>query len=222
MDKIRLLIADDHELVRQGLRGFLELQDDFDIVGEGDTGIDAVEMAESLKPDIVLLDLIMPKMDGVEATRRILAADPNMKVVILSSFSDEDNVFPAIQAGAMGYILKDISPDDLAETLKETHKGKTQIHPDIARKLMQKVQQPDTPNNGSSPADELTARELDVLKCIGRGLSNKEIADDLSISHMTVKTHVSNLLSKLGLYDRTQAAIFAIREGIVSPEGEDQ
>jgi two-component system, NarL family, response regulator LiaR len=218
MDRIRLLIVDDHELVRQGLRGFLELQDDFAIVGEGATGVDAVEMAADLKPDIVLLDLIMPEMDGVEATRRILSADPDTRIVILSSFSDEDNVFPAIQAGAMGYILKDISPDDLADTLRETHKGKTQIHPDIARKLMQKVQQPDPPNGGSSPADELTARETDVLKCIGRGQSNKEIADELSISHMTVKTHVSNLLSKLGLYDRTQAAIFAIKEGIVESD----
>jgi two-component system, NarL family, response regulator LiaR len=218
MDKIRLLIVDDHELVRQGLRGFLELQDDFAIVGEGTTGLDAVEMAADLKPDIVLLDLIMPEMDGVEATRRILSADPDTRIVILSSFSDEDNVFPAIQAGAMGYMLKDISPDDLADTLRETHKGKTQIHPDIARKLMQKVQQPDPPNGGSSPADELTARETDVLKCIGRGLSNKEIADELSISHMTVKTHVSNLLGKLGLYDRTQAAIFAIKEGIVESD----
>ena len=215
MNKIRLLIVDDHELVRQGLRGFLELQEDFEIVGEGGTGIDAVEMSEKLNPDIILLDLVMPEMDGVEATRRILIADPTMKIVILSSFSDEDTVFPAIQAGAMGYLLKDISPDELAETLRETYKGKVQIHPDIARRLMKRVQEPVTNTKARSPVDELTAREVDVLKCIGRGLSNKEIADELSISHMTVKTHVSNLLSKLGVYDRTQAAIFAIHEGLV-------
>lgn len=213
--KIKLLIVDDHELVRQGLRTFLELLDDFEIIGEGSTGADAVALAGSLQPDIVLLDLIMPEMDGVEATRRILSAHPNMKIVILSSFSDENNVFPAIRAGAMGYVLKDISPDELAETLRETYKGKAQIHPDIAGKLMRKVQEPEKSAEKHSPADELTARELDVLKCIGRGLSNKEIADELTISHMTVKTHVSNLLGKLDLYDRTQAAIFAIRNGLV-------
>ena len=216
MDKIRLLIVDDHEIVRQGLRTFLELLDDFEVVGEGSTGIDAVSLADELQPDVILLDLVMPEMDGVEATRRIMLANPDARILILSSFSDDDNVLPAIRAGAMGYLLKDIPPDDLADALREAHQGKAQLHPDIARKLMAHVQEPDSATNAmSSAVDDLTDREFEVLQHIGRGLSNREIANELSISHMTVKTHVSNLLSKLHLADRTQAAIFAIRQGLV-------
>ena len=217
MDKIRLLIVDDHKVVRTGLRGFLELLDDFEIVGEGSNGVEAVEMATTLNPDIVLLDLMMPEMDGTEATRRILLANPDMKILILSSFSSEDDVLPAIRAGAMGFILKDISPDDLADALRETYKGNTQLHPEIARRLMQTVQEP-RKSSTASALDDLTEREVEVLSLIGRGRSNKEIADDLSISPMTVKTHVSNLLGKLELFDRTQAAIFAIRHGVVDDE----
>ncbi|TFG60022.1 MAG: response regulator transcription factor, partial [Spirochaetales bacterium] len=203
--------------VRQGLRGFLELLDDFEIVGEGKTGIDAVKLAETLKPDIVLLDLMMPEMDGAEATRRILLTDPKMKILILSSFSDESTIFPVLQAGAMGFVLKDISPDELAEALRDTYKGKTRLHPDIAAKLINKIKNPGTAaNDALSLSGTLTGRELEVLKLIGRGLSNKEIAGEMSISPMTVKTHVSNILGKLNLYDRTQAAIFAIKQGLVA------
>ena len=218
MDKIRLLIVDDHEIVRQGLRTFLELLDDFEVVGEGSNGAEAVAQADELQPDVILLDLVMPEMDGVEATRRIMLANPDARILILSSFSDDDNVLPAIRAGAMGYLLKDIPPDDLAEALREAHQGKAQLHPDIARKLMAHVQEPDTANDDASAIDDLTDREFEVLQHIGRGLSNREIANELSISHMTVKTHVSNLLGKLHLADRTQAAIFAIRQGLIPDE----
>ncbi len=219
MNKIKLLIVDDHTVVRQGLRGFLELLDDFEIVGEGSNGVEAVSLAAELKPDVILLDLVMPEMDGIEATRRIRLADPGARILILSSFSNDDNVLPAIRAGAMGYVLKDIDPDELAEALRETYRGKSRLHPDIAQKLIAHVQE-DEPDGdpASDPLGELTARELDVLKHIAQGKSNREIAVTLSISPMTVKTHVSNLLGKLHLADRTQAAILAIRLGLAPEE----
>ena len=219
MDKIKLLIVDDHTVVRQGLRGFLELMDDFEIVGEGSNGVEAVRQAAELQPDVILLDLMMPEMDGIEATRRIRLANPAARILILSSFSNDDNVLPAIRAGAMGYVLKDIDPDDLADALRETYQGKSKLHPDIAQKLIAHVQQDESEEKTAvSPLDQLTERELDVLKQIAYGKSNHEIAAALSISHATVKTHVSNLLGKLHLADRTQAAILAIREGLTSDE----
>jgi NarL family two-component system response regulator LiaR len=219
MTKIRLLIVDDHEIVRQGLRGFLDLLDDFEVIGEGSNGVDAVRLAEELQPDVILLDLVMPEMDGIESTRRIMLANPEARILILSSFSNDDNVLPAIRAGAMGYLLKDISPDDLADALREAHQGKAQLHPDIAMQLMAHVQEGNQRSDDSqSLISDLTDREIEVLQCIARGLNNREIAGELSISHTTVKTHVSNLLSKLHLADRTQAAIFAIRQGLVSDE----
>lgn len=219
MNKIKLLIVDDHAVVRQGLRGFLELLDDFEIVGEGSNGIEAVSLAAELEPDVILLDLVMPEMDGIEATRRIRLADPAARILILSSFSNDENVYPAIRAGAMGYVLKDIDPDDLAEALRETYRGKSQLHPDIAQKLIAHVQQ-DSQDDGAADdqLSQLTDREVEVLKLIAQGMSNREIAATLSISHATVKTHVSNLLGKLHLADRTQAAIFAIRLGLVPDE----
>lgn len=216
MDKIKLLIVDDHAVVRKGLRGFLELTEEFEVVGECVNGLEAVSMAQELQPDVILMDLIMPEMDGIEATRRIMIADANMKILILSSFGDDDNVLPAIQAGALGYVLKDIDPEELAEALRQTAQGKSQLHPDIAKMLIAHVQQDaNEPDTGAQLLAGLTSREREVLVQIGRGLSNKEIAVELSISPLTVKTHVSSMLSKLQLADRTQAAIFAIRQGLV-------
>jgi len=219
MNKIRLLIVDDHAVVRQGLRGFLELLGDFEIVGEGSTGVEAVSLVAELSPDVILLDLVMPEMDGIEATRRIRLADPGARILILSSFSNDDNVLPAIRAGAMGYVLKNIDPDDLADALRETYQGKSQLSPDVAQKLIAHVRQDEGDGDvGDDPLGQLTDREKEVLTLIARGMSNREIAAALSISHATVKTHVSNLLGKLHLADRTQAAILAIRLGLAPEE----
>ena len=219
MAVIRIIIVDDHEIVRKGLRGFLEMLDDFEIVGEGANGVEAVKLAETLNPDVILLDLMMPEMDGIEATRGIMAANPKARILMLSSFSDEKTLFPALEAGAAGFVLKDISPDELADAIRDTARGKTRLHPRIAEMLLDRVRNLETEKTGeASLADDLTEREFEVLKLICKGQSNKEIADTMSISPMTVKTHVSNLLSKLGLMDRTQAAIYAIRNGLVPEE----
>lgn len=216
MEKIKLLVVDDHAVVRQGLRGFLELTEEFEVLGEGTNGLEAISLAQELQPDVVLMDLIMPEMDGIEATRRIKLANPDMKILILSSFGDQNYVLPAIQAGALGYILKDIDPEELVDAIRKTAQGKTQLDPEIANLLISHMQN-DSKNDEqvNQKLSELTSRELEVLVQIGRGLSNKEIASELSISQMTVKTHVSNILSKLNLADRTQAAIFSIRQGLV-------
>ncbi len=217
--KIRVLLVDDHTVVRQGLRLFIEMQIDMEVVGEGSNGIEAVELAAQLKPDVILLDLLMPQMDGVEATRKILECNPHSRILILTSFGEDDKVFPAIRAGAQGYLLKDIQPRDLVQAIRETHQGKAQLHPDIARRLMTAVSG-DVPIKEPSPAAlpaellELTERERDVLDLIARGLTNREIAEKMVISEKTVKTHVSNLLDKLGLEDRTRAAIWALKHGL--------
>lgn len=223
--KIRVLIVDDHAVVRQGLRTFIDIQDDMQVVGEGEDGAQAVELAMRLQPDIVLLDLVMPQMDGVEATRQILECSPKSRVLILTSFGEDDKVFPAIRGGAQGYLLKNIHPNDLIQAVRETHQGKVQLHPDIAKKLMSAVaaappaQEISPASNASalppkSVMTDLTERELEVLRLIARGMNNHEIAEKMVISQKTVKTHVSNILGKLGVEDRTQAAIWALKHGL--------
>ncbi len=214
---IRVLIVDDHAMVRQGLRTFLELQDtsvpSIEVVGEAANGREAVEAARCTQPDVVLLDLVMPQMDGIQATPRIIEASPGTRVVILTSFGEEDKVIPAVRAGAQGYLLKDIPPDELVQAVRQVHQGRVQLHPEVARKLMSAVAvQPHPPASGD-PEGGLTEREQEVLHLIADGLSNREIAEKLVISEKTVKTHVSNILGKLGLADRTQAAIYALRRG---------
>lgn len=218
---IRVLIVDDHAVVRQGLRTFLELQDDpsalpIQVVGEAANGVEAVDLARRLQPDVVLLDLVMPEMDGIEATSRIIEDSPHSRVIILTSFGEEDRVFPAIRAGAQGYLLKDIAPQDLVQAVRAAYLGQVQLHPDIARTLMSAVaSKEESPARQSAPPfEELTERELEVLRLIAEGLNNREIADKLVISDKTVKTHVSSILSKLHLGDRTQAAIYALRHGL--------
>jgi NarL family two-component system response regulator LiaR len=222
---IRILIVDDHAVVRQGLRTFIDLQEDMRVVGEGENGAQAVELARRLQPDIVLLDLVMPEMDGVEATRQIMECSPKSRVLILTSFGEDDKVFPAIRSGAQGYLLKDIHPNDLVEAVREAHRGKVQLHPDVARKLMSAVAAApltsETPSaeTVSAPrqtpaATDLTERELEVLRLIAAGMNNHEIAEKLVISEKTVKTHVSNILGKLGVEDRTQAAIWALKHDL--------
>lgn len=212
--EIKVLIVDDHQVVRQGLRTFLELQPDIIVVGEAGDGQTAVEMVRQLQPDVVLMDLVMPRLDGVSATRQVKALESGVKVIALTSFTEDDKVFPAIQAGASSYLLKDVSPDDLVEAIRAVHAGEARLHPDIARKLMEQVaQQPSHALQGFP--EELTGRELEVVQLVAQGRNNHEIAQALVISEKTVKTHISNILGKLHLDDRTQLAIYAIKHGLV-------
>jgi len=213
MTKIRVLIVDDHGVVRQGLRTYLELLDDIEVIGEAENGLEALAQVGQHQPDVVLMDLVMPEMDGIEATRRVCTISPSTRVIVLTSFADDEKVFPAIKAGATGYLLKDVSPGELASAIRAVHAGETHLHPDITKKL---VDQFASPRTDPRPApDELTPRELEVLRLIAQGMSNRAIAQALAISEKTVKTHVSNILSKLHLADRTQAAIYAHRQGLM-------
>jgi DNA-binding NarL/FixJ family response regulator len=219
--KIRILIVDDHAVVRQGLRTFIDLQEDMTVVGEGNDGLEAVDLAARLKPDIILLDLVMPRMNGVDATGKILANNPSCKVLILTSFGEDKMVFPAIRNGAQGYLLKDIQPDDLVKAIRSANLGNVQLHPDIAKKLMASVASPGIQqqkeldeSHRAAGEPQLTDREIEVLRYIARGLSNRDIAKEMVISEKTVKTHVSSILGKLGVEDRTQAAIWAVKNGM--------
>ena len=213
-EKIRVLIVDDHQVVRQGLRTFLELQEDILVVGEAGDGETAVEMVRQLNPDIVLMDLVMPRLDGISATRQVKSFAAAVKVIALTSFTEDEQVFPAIQAGASSYLLKDVSPDELVEAIRAAYHGEARLHPDIMRKLMDQVAT-QTTRIQEIPAENLTERELDVVRLVAQGRSNHEIAQELVISEKTVKTHISNILSKLHLADRTQLAIYAIKKGLV-------
>jgi NarL family two-component system response regulator LiaR len=213
-DRIRVLIADDHPVVRQGLRSFLELQEELEVVGEATDGAEAVAMAGRSRPHVVLLDLVMPRMDGVEAIHRIREVSPATNVIVLTTFSDDRQVFPAVRAGASGYLLKDVHPHQLVEAIRTVHGGESLLHPTVATKLMQEF----AGRRLRSEADALTDRERDVLRLLTRGMSNREIASDLHVSEKTVKTHVSSVLAKLGLADRTQAALYAVRERLFEGE----
>jgi len=212
-DRIKVLIVDDHKVVRQGLRTFLELQADVTVVGEADDGQTAVEMVRELHPNVVLMDLVMPRLDGISATRQVKALGTDVKVIALTSFTEDDKVFPAIQAGASSYLLKDVSPDDLVEAIRAAHRGETRLHPDIARKLMEQVTK-QARSNHEPYMKEVTDREKDVVRLVAQGRSNQQIASELFISEKTVKTHISNILNKLQLQDRTQLAIYAIKSGM--------
>ena len=207
---ITVLIVDDHSVVRQGLRTFLDLHDDIQVVGEASGGAEAIEMAERLAPDIVLMDLVMPGMDGIEATRQIRAHYPGTKVIALTSFLEDELVFPALDAGVSGYLMKDLTPPELAQAIRTVHQGKADLHPEVARKLLDEFQA----QREVSPIPDLTQREVEVLALIAKGLTNREIAERLVITQKTVKAHVSSILGKLNLSDRTQAAIFAIKQGL--------
>ena len=219
-EKIRVLIVDDHAMVRQGLRTFLQLQDTFsppiEVTGEAANGMEAVELARQTQPDIVLLDLVMPEMDGLQAAPKIIECSPNSRIIILTSFGEEDKVLPAIRAGAQGYLLKDIPPAELVQAVRDVYLGKVQLHPEVVKKLMSAVAAKEEPRPSHSAVQSnngLTEREQEVLRLIADGRSNREIAEKLFISEKTAKTHVSNILSKLHLDDRTQAAIYALRRG---------
>ncbi len=211
--QIRILIVDDHEIVRKGIRALLSTERDVQVVGEACDGAEAVAQAKTLSPDVILMDLVMPKMDGIEATRQITAQQPKVHVLVLTSFAADDKVFPAIQAGALGYLLKDSSPDDLIHAIHQVYQGEPSLEPTIARKVLHELSHP--PKNPLTP-EPLTAREVDVLRLVAQGRSNREIAEELVITEMTVRTHVSNILSKLHLASRTQAALYALKEGLAS------
>jgi NarL family two-component system response regulator LiaR len=211
-EQIRVLLVDDHEVVRKGTRAYLENLSDFKIVGEASSGEEAVGLAAALKPDVVLMDLIMPEMDGVETTRRLKAIHPETQIVILTSYHDDSDIFPVIEAGALSYLLKDSRLEEVAEALRLAVKNEAVLDPNVASRVVKKLagRHEETPN----PFIELTEREMDVLMLIADGLSNSKIAEELVISEHTVKTYVSNILSKLNLTDRTQAAVYAWRKGI--------
>ncbi|WP_308161870.1 response regulator transcription factor [Bacillus sp. ISL-75] len=210
---IRVLIADDHHVVRRGLVFFLRTQKDLEIIGEAANGKEAVEQAKLLKPDIILMDLVMPEMDGIQATKTIKQEQPDIKIMMLTSFSDQDHVIPALEAGASGFQLKDIQPDELVTSIKKIIGGENQLHPKATSHLLANLSNKN--KQEKNLLAELTKRELDVLKEIANGKSNKEIAASLFITEKTVKTHVSNLLSKLELADRTQAALYAVKNQLV-------
>jgi two-component system, NarL family, response regulator LiaR len=211
---IRVLVADDHAVVREGLRAFLALQDDVEVVGEAADGEEAVAAVASLQPDVALVDLVMPGVDGLEAIKRIRASDAPTRVIVLTSFADEDKMLPAVRAGAVGYLLKDVDPQALVAAIRTVHDGETLLHPAVVRELVREVA-----GDGREPPPEnpLTHREREVLALIARGRANKAIAFELGVAEKTVKTHVSNILAKLGVSDRTQAALLAVREGLVDP-----
>jgi len=210
---IRVVIVDDHAVVREGLRTYLDLSDEIEVIGEARNGREAVDRARALHPDVMLMDLLMPEMDGIAATRAVKEASPSTNVIVLTSFTDDEHIMPALRAGATGYLLKDVSASDLVRAIEGANKGQAQLHPEVARKLMEQVSQPQ--RSEEPPGAALTPRELEVLRLIASGMSNKEIARELVLNERTVKGHVSNILSKLGLADRTQAALYAVREGIV-------
>ena len=215
---IRVLVVDDHAVVRQGIRALLATETDIEVVGEAENGREAVAEAEGLQPDVILMDLVMPEMDGIEAIGRITARQPEARILVLTSFAADDKVFPAIKAGALGYLLKDSSPEDLVAAIHQVHQGESSLHPTIARKLLQELSQPpDKPPT----LEPLTEREVEVLKLVAQGRSNQEIAGALVISEATARTHVSNILHKLHLASRTQAALYALREGLASLDDED-
>jgi NarL family two-component system response regulator LiaR len=210
---IRVLIADDHAIVRKGLRALLATERDIEVIGEAEDGAQAVSQARALQPDVILMDLVMPKMDGIEATRQITEQQKGAHILVLTSFAADDQVFPAIKAGALGYLLKDSGPDELVQAIHQVQRGEPSLEPSIARKVLHELSQP--PKQPPT-VDPLTERELAVLRLIAQGKSNRDIAEQLVITEMTVRTHVSNVLSKLHLASRTQAALYALREGLAS------
>ena len=219
-EPITVLLVDDHELVRQGVRAFLDTQPDIDVLGEAASGETAISLALEYAPDVVLMDLIMPGMDGVEATRRIKGASPRTQVIILTSYHQDEHIFPAIRAGALSYILKNVGPEELGDIVRRAAAGEAVLHPKVAARVVQELSGARQEN--LNPFTELSGREFEVLRLIADGKRNAEIAQILFISEKTVKNHVSNILSKLHLADRTQAAVYAWREGIVrrdSPDG---
>ena len=210
-ETIRILIADDHAIVREGLRSLIATEPGMELLGEASDGIQAVDKARALQPDVILLDMMMPRKDGLGAIHDIIKENPNARILVLTSFAEDEKVFPAIKAGALGYLLKDSSPQELLQAIRNVYHGEASLHPTIARKLMRELNQPATLPPTTDP---LTEREIEVLRLVAQGLSNDDVAEKLVVSERTVRTHVSHILDKLHLANRTQMALYAVREGI--------
>lgn len=210
---INLMLVDDHQMVRMGLAAYFKTQSDINVIAEAESGLEAVELASQHAPDVVLMDLVMPEMDGVEATRQVKKVSPRTQIIVLTSHHDDSHIFPAIRAGALSYLLKNIDPDDLADAIRKARLGESVLHPNVAARLVQEVQ--GIRGIDFNPYTELTDREMEILLLIAEAKNNNEIAEQLVISEKTVKGHITNILSKLHLNDRTQAAVYAWREGIV-------
>jgi NarL family two-component system response regulator LiaR len=215
---IRVLIADDHAIVRKGIRALLATEPDIEVVGEAEDGKQAIVQASKIQPDVILMDLVMPEIDGIMATQHITTHQPEVRILVLTSFATDDKIFPAIKAGALGYLLKDSGPYELVQAIHQVCRGESFLHPLVARKLLEELSQP--PSKPPTP-DPLTGREVEVLRLVAQGQSNQEIAGRLTISEATVRTHVSNILGKLHLASRTQAALYALREGLASLDDAD-
>jgi NarL family two-component system response regulator LiaR len=210
---IRVLVVDDHAIIRKGVKAVLDLVPDIEFAGEAETGKQAIKMDRKLQPDVILMDLMMPEMDGIACIREIKTQRPKARILVLTNFAGEDMIFPAIKAGAMGYHLKDSSPETLEEAIRQVFKGEPSLHPLIAKKVLEELH---APPEDQEAYEILTKRELEVLSLIAQGLENREIASQLVVSEATVRTHVSNILGKLHLASRTQAALYALREGLAS------
>ncbi len=210
---IRILVVDDHPVVRRGIRSLLAEEEGLEVVGEAANGKEALEQVEKLHPDVILMDLVMPEMSGVEAIQRITADHPEARILVMTSFAADDKVFPSIKAGALGYLLKDSDPEDLLRMIRQVYRGELSIHPTIARKVIQELNRPAQEPLTPSP---LTEREVEILQLLAQGVENKEIARRLVLREATVRTHVSNILSKLHLANRVQATLYALRKGIAS------
>lgn len=213
--KIRVLITDDQAIVRKGIQALLATEPNIEVAGEAENGKEAIRQVEKLKPDVILMDLQMPEMGGIEAIGHITSGNPKARILVLTSFATDDKVFPAIKAGALGYLLKDSSPEELIQAIRQVYRGESSLHPTIARKVLQELSRPPAPEQVPT-SEPLTEREVDVLRLVARGMGNQQIADQLIISEATVRTHVSNILSKLHLASRTQAALYALQKGLAS------
>jgi two-component system, NarL family, response regulator LiaR len=215
---INVLIVDDHVIVRKGIKALLNEVNDIVVIGEASNGEEAIVMSEKLKPDVILMDLIMPEVDGILATSKIVEKQPEVRILALTSYTSDELVFPAIKAGALGYLLKDSDPKELVNAIRQVYKGEPSLHPSIAIKVLQELSHP---TEGTPTPDPLSVREVEVLKHVAKGLSNQQIADFLGIAEVTVRTHVSNILSKLHLANRVQATLYALRAGLVNLDGQD-